>query len=167
MRVTDHNVEAFVREHEAELLAYLRFLGCTVDEAEDLAQEALLIALRHPDRIAGKSVGAFLARSAGLIRLERLRVTARRDEILRGEAASRWWDRRTGVECFADYREALAACLAGLGKDDRRVLDLHYRDGRPGSEIAETLGLGVANVHARLSRLRARLRICIERRRAT
>ena len=61
-------------------------------------------------------------------------------------------------------RDALRECLARLAPEDRTTLSRHYAENLPFPEIARLLGLNVAAVHQRFTRLRRNLRACLERR---
>jgi RNA polymerase sigma-70 factor (ECF subfamily) len=53
------------------------------------------------------------------------------------------------------------AALAGLGDDQRRVLELAYFEGLSCSEIAEKIGIPIGTVKSRLAAGLSRLRECI------
>ncbi|MBL8728423.1 MAG: RNA polymerase sigma factor [Planctomycetes bacterium] len=143
---------------------YLRALGASVDEADDLAQEVLVVGCGTalpPDAAAAR---AFLR---GVARNHWLRT-------------KRWWRRRREREVAlavdelwqatadADDGEALLAnlreCLGLLQARTRRALELHYRDGLDWNDVAAQIGLRPNGTKTLVQRARQALRSCIERR---
>lgn len=160
----DSDPETFIRAHQRGLQGYLRLLGATATEAEDLAQEAFLAALAKGR--AGAADAAWLRGAARKLWLARVRRERRRSEILRCDAADVLWerlalDREDGVD---DYLDALSQCLEELAPRARSMIDRHYRGGESGPEIARALGLTAAAVNVAMHRARAGLHVCIERR---
>ncbi|MCA8964028.1 MAG: sigma-70 family RNA polymerase sigma factor [Planctomycetes bacterium] len=141
---------------------YLRALGAGADEADDLVQEVMLVALGgvpdDPDRAA-----AFLR---GVARNHWLR-------------SRRWWRRRREREIAAAVDELwmataadddghglltrLDACLDKLERRARNALERHYRDGVAWDEVAVELGLRPNGIKTLAQRARQALRTCIER----
>jgi RNA polymerase sigma-70 factor (ECF subfamily) len=52
--------------------------------------------------------------------------------------------------------------LGGLSADDRRLLELRYRDDLTQPLVAQQLGIPEGTVKVRLHRLRTRLRVALE-----
>ncbi len=142
---------------------YLRALGAGADEADDLVQEVMLVALQGalPDEPARAE--AFLR---GVARNQWLRTR-------------RWWQRRREREIAAAVDELwvqtaardagqallvqLDACLDKLERRTRAALERHYRDGVAWDEIAAELGLLPNGIKTLAQRARQALRRCIER----
>jgi RNA polymerase sigma-70 factor, ECF subfamily len=61
-------------------------------------------------------------------------------------------------------RDALQHCLGQVGEHQRRFLELRYVDDRSNDQIADQLALRADSVKVMLSRIRAVLRACVERR---
>ncbi|MEM7812890.1 MAG: sigma-70 family RNA polymerase sigma factor [Planctomycetota bacterium] len=61
-------------------------------------------------------------------------------------------------------RERLAHCMDMLSDSDRRLLREAYSSGESLVTVADRLGASVGSLYTRLSRLRARLERCIQRR---
>ena len=61
-------------------------------------------------------------------------------------------------------RKALAACLDGLDRSDRALIRARYEEGLPLAEAAEEFGKSHGAIRAALSRLRDRLRRCVQER---
>lgn len=64
-------------------------------------------------------------------------------------------------------REALEACLDGLPEKSRRMLELRYVDELSAAEVAREIGSTSGSVRVLLTRVRAALADCIQRRLAT
>jgi RNA polymerase sigma-70 factor (ECF subfamily) len=60
--------------------------------------------------------------------------------------------------------EALRDCLEAAPPDAREILELRYFEGRSCAEVGAHIGIGLAAVYQRLSRLHRALKLCIERR---
>lgn len=162
-------VATFVRRHQTALWRFLRVLGCRGQQAEAIAQDALVIALQRglpdassdPDQTAA---GAFLRQTARHLWLREQRDLRRRAER-HADAAEVAWQRDLGHDDGAGWLAALDHCLQGLPPRSRQVLERTYRDGLGRSAVAAELGIGEHGVRTLLQRLRAALRECIERRR--
>jgi RNA polymerase sigma-70 factor (ECF subfamily) len=160
----DDPVAAFVRRHQLGLWRFLRVLGCGGNEAEELAQDALLIALRRGfDAEPDAAVRPFLRTTARHLWLRRRRDDRRRAER-HAAAAERLWQQEAAHDDGAGWLAALDACLQ-LPPRSRHVLERTYRDDAGRRELAAELGIGEHGVRTLLQRLRAALRDCIERRR--
>ncbi|MBY0524836.1 MAG: sigma-70 family RNA polymerase sigma factor [Gemmataceae bacterium] len=59
---------------------------------------------------------------------------------------------------------ALGQCLAELAPQARRVIELRYREGHKPAEVARRLGWTAEAIYVALSRSRAALRSCVDRR---
>ncbi|TDU03360.1 RNA polymerase ECF family sigma subunit [Streptomyces sp. 846.5] len=177
--------EAFrelVDPHRRELLAHCyRILG-SVQDAEDVLQEALLAAWRSIDRFDGQSLRAWLYRIATNRCLNYLRGESRRPQPAglpdRGAGWSGplrpdepWWlepypddpdDLAPGPEARYDARESIAlsfvAGLQHLPPRQRAVLVLRDVLGFPAAEAADILGTTQTSVNSALIRARAGLR---------
>ncbi|WP_419995809.1 RNA polymerase subunit sigma-70 [Streptomyces boninensis] len=166
--------EAFrelIDPHRRELEAHCyRILG-SVQDAEDVLQEALLAAWRSIGRFDGRSLRAWLYRIATNRCLNYLRGESRRPQPAQaGAAADPWWlepypgdpdDLALGPEARYDARESIAlsfvAGLQHLPPQQRAVLVLRDVLGYPAAEAAEILGTTPAAVNSALIRARAGL----------
>ena len=161
----DDQLAVFVRRHQTGLWRFLRMCGCDGQQAEEIAQDALLTALRR-GRLDGDDAGAaaFLRQTAKFLWLR-----ARRDERRRIAkqiaAAELAWRRDCAADDGAGWFAALDVCLEQLPARSRLALERTYRDGLGRAELGAELGIGEHGVRTLLQRLRAGLRDCIERRR--
>jgi RNA polymerase sigma-70 factor (ECF subfamily) len=156
------DVASFVEQHQDSVWTYLRLLGCDQALADDLTQETFLVILRGSFEPRGEAATrTFLRRTARNLYLATRRDEARREAILRADAADALWERRVPREEPEAYLEALRSCLEQLAERARTALGLRYGERRSGAEIAAGLGLSAGAVHALLHRARERLRRCI------
>ena len=176
--------EAFrelIDPHRRELQAHCyRILG-SVQDAEDVLQEALLAAWRAIGRFDGRSLRAWLYRIATNHCLNYLRGESRRPQPAGlpdhgagwsgpGSSAEPWWlepfpgdvdDLTAGPEARYDARESIAlSFVAGLQRlppQQRAVLVLRDVLGFPAAETAGILGTTQTAVNSALIRARAAL----------
>ena len=141
---------ALVARYQPDLLRVSYVILGDTSLAEDAAQAAWIQAwrkhhqLRDQDKVRSWLV-AVAANEARQIARKRLRASVR--------AAS------DGFATEADPRLAdLAAALAKLTPDDRRLIGLRYVAGLTSEEVGEAVGLSGGAVRHRLMRLLARLR---------
>ncbi len=164
-------VAAFVRRHETGLWRFLRVLGCRGQQAEAIAQDALVIALQRGFGTAANAADADDGAAAAFLRQtgKHLWLREQRDDRRRAErhaeAAEVAWQRELGHDDGAGWLDALDRCLRELPPRSRQALERTYRDGLGRHELGNELGIGEHGVRTLLQRLRAALRQCIERRR--
>jgi len=160
-------LEALVRHHQGSLRGYLTFLGCPRDWRDDLVQDTFLALLgaRFELRADAATAGYLrtVARHLFLKRRERTSPGLSLDEQEPHEEA---WTAFAAEDGGDGTAEALRECLALLDGRPAEVLRRHYGEGEALATIGGALGLEVASVKSVLLRTRARLRECIERRRA-
>ena len=148
------------------LWLYLRVLGAEANEADDLVQDCFLAGLEGDFEPRSEAeTSSYLRETARRLLLSRRRSQQRQEEILREEIAAELWsryrlDEDEGVE---DYLCALRGCLDGLEPQAREAIELSYRDGLAGAELARRLGRSVGALHTLLHRLRALLQGCVRR----
>jgi RNA polymerase sigma-70 factor (ECF subfamily) len=150
------------------LWRYLRMHGASATEAEELAQEAFVIALQKGALAAAPSaLQAFLQRTARFLFLRLRKAVGRGEQV--ADAVDELWQR----DCAADAGDALIAaaraCVEQLEGRARTAIELSYGFGGDGdgsrAAIARELGMQENGVKTLLQRARERLRECIERRR--
>jgi len=155
-------LERLLARHEPDVRRFAQRMCGTSDDAEEAAQEALVVAFRR--------IGAF-RRAA--------RFTTWLFTIVRRECARRWRrvsrhrplpDALAAADADgsgADREQVVAAvadALAALGPDDRALLVLRDIDGRSGDEVAACLGISLAAQKSRLHRARLAVREHVSRR---
>jgi RNA polymerase sigma factor (sigma-70 family) len=160
--------ETLVREHHRRLLAYALALTRRAEAAEDLVQDALLVAHRDLGKFdATRDFGAW---ARGIVRMKYLEWTrSRRTERMSEaqieviDARHRDWD-RAAEEGRGDALAALRDCRALLGGRMTETLDLFYSDQCSCADIAARLKTTEVVVRKRLQRAREALGECLKKR---
>jgi DNA-directed RNA polymerase specialized sigma24 family protein len=159
--------DADLRVRVRTLWRYLRVHGATGNEAEDLAQEAFVIALQKGALAAEPpALQAFLQRTARFLFLRLRKAGARQQRV--ADEVDELWQR----DCARDGGDALVdaarACVEQLDGRARTAVEMSYGFGggeHSRAAIAQALGMEPNGVKTLLQRVRERLRECIERRR--
>lgn len=153
---------ALVDRHVAGVFRFLRSLGAGREVAEDLTQEAFLVAWRkNAQRLPDRALAAFLRRAARLAWLEHRRGE-RRAEAAISEFTLRLWEN----EVEGDGEGLIAAartCVRQLKGRAARAIALAYGEGQSRDSIAAELGMLPNGVKTLLARTRAWLEQCIRR----
>lgn len=147
--------------------SYLLRLGLSASEAEELAQEALLIVWRkadhfNPDRANASTWIFTIARN--------LRVdAARRQRVAQAATKAQALEPRSDDEPSAadtmiagEACRSVAAALQTLPADQADVVRLSFFEDRPHADIAAALGIPLGTVKSRLRLAMARLRAALE-----
>jgi RNA polymerase sigma-70 factor (ECF subfamily) len=147
-------VETLVRRHwdAAHRTSFLIVQDAAA--AEDIAQEAMLAAVRAIDRFdRRRPFRPWLHRIVVNRSLDWVRARNRRAEVSSELAPA------TGaVPADAEHSEDLVAALAKLDPDERAVVVLRHVLGYRSSELAGVLGVPAATVRTRLARALQKLR---------
>src|SRR5688572_10041350 len=149
------------RRYADRLYAYARTLVGDSHAAADVVHDTFLLAnqhvtkLRDPDRLAQWLYA--------IARREGLRTIKQRSRTAPLESAPEWAD---SVDLSRELRAAEASSLVhdamlGLSEADREIAQLTVRHQMSAVQVADVLGIGLNNAHARLSRVREQLEICI------
>lgn len=159
MRPPPADLAALVERHQDDVWCYLRVLGCSAAQADDLVQEAFLSLLRGPfEFVNDAATRAWLRQAARRLFL----MSVRRDELLDRERLA---ERYEQLSPEGEYLEALRECLDGLADGRaRRAVELRFRAGASSAEAAVALGITEDHVNTLVHRTKAILRDCVERR---
>jgi RNA polymerase sigma-70 factor (ECF subfamily) len=146
-----------VEAHFAYVWRLLRRLGLSEVDADDVAQQAFLVAARRLDDIQTGSERAFLYTAAVRTAYKHRRTHARRREETLDELPLDG----NGEPCLEELldrrkaREILDAIVETMPMGFRVVFVLYEIDGLSTSEIAEVVGIPAGTVASRLRRARA------------
>jgi len=160
--------EVLVRSQHRRLLAYGLALTGRRDAAEDLVQDALLVAHREFGRFdASRDFAAWVR---GIVRMKyfewarRQRTQALDPSVLESvEAEHRAWD-RAAEEGREDALAAIRECLRLLSSHVGEAVELFYAEKRSCTEIAVRMGTTEVVIRKRLQRARETLAECVRRR---
>jgi RNA polymerase sigma-70 factor (ECF subfamily) len=154
-----------VMESQPHVRKFALSLCASPQDAEDAAQEALIILYRKIGTL--RATGALASWMFRIVRNECLRqvrqvhqvrlLASRSDETAAGPEASA---ERSAEEAVLHRLEVerIAAAVGALPPDQRQVLIMRDIQGLPGRTVAHALGLSNAAMKSRLHRARAALR---------
>jgi len=148
--------------HRTAVWRYLRMLGASAEEADDLTQETMLVGCTATP--AAELARPFLRGVARNLWLRSRHWWRRRREREIAMAVDELWlataDRDDGDELLARLRH----CLQQLQPRARQALDLHYQSGLDWRAVSSQIGLQPNGTKTLVQRARQALRTCIERR---
>jgi RNA polymerase sigma factor (sigma-70 family) len=147
------------------LLAYINVMLRDLHGAEDILQEALLLAMNQPFTDADHA-RAWIRVTARNLTLAEHRRRGRRailsDAVV--DLLDSAWREEADGHAYGERLAALRACCEGLPDASQRLLDLRFQENLDGQAIAERIGRPVNTVYVGLSRLYRRLAECVQRR---
>ncbi len=153
-----------VMESQPHVRKFARSLCASPQDAEDAAQEALIILYRKIGTL--RATGALASWMFRIVRnecLRQLRTLSAAKEVV--PAAPESAAPESSAEDAVLHRleaERIAAAVGALPRDQRQVLVLRDIQGLPGKAVAKALGLSTAAMKSRLHRARAALREALE-----
>jgi RNA polymerase sigma-70 factor (ECF subfamily) len=162
------NLGAFselVRRHQARVRAALAVRLSDAHDAEDLAQEAFVIAFR---RLEDFDASREFAPWVGAIAFNLLKNYWRKRRAEPAGAAeeleallNRRFEHRLREPDASDKLQALRVCIGKLGDDMKLLVRQHYHQGLSVAELTQAAGVKHSAMTMRLHRLREQLRRCI------
>jgi RNA polymerase sigma-70 factor, ECF subfamily len=145
--------EDFFRREYPAMVALAAAVSRSPHTAEDLAQEAMLRARRHWDRI-----GAFDKPGTWVRRVTiNLSLNSRRGVAREARTRLAWWERSEPAEQPQALDPDLLDALHALSPRQRAAVSLHYLEDRSTSEIADLLGCSESTARVHLHRGRQAL----------
>jgi RNA polymerase sigma-70 factor (ECF subfamily) len=158
------NLAQLIREHQADVWRYLRYLGAPASDADDLTQETFL-ALAHSEFVAhtAPQTAAFLRTVARNQLLMLRRRQGREISTVELAAAEQAWCEIVEPRGTEGFLAALADCLEQLEGRVRQAIDGFYRDRLSREELAAKLDMKPDGVKTLLRRTREVLKQCIEK----
>lgn len=163
------NVVTFAPEDRGFVYSVARRIVGTTEEADDVTQDALLLAYRYRDAFRGDSkYRTWLYRIASTTALGHLRRRRRSREMLANQAqADEGYavhvadDAKSAEDALADA-EGIELIQRALAKLDPKYRDvMMVRAEASETETASKLGISVANVKIRAHRARKQLRAAL------
>lgn len=157
--------ERIIHAHQRGVWRYLRFIGCSTTEADDLTQETFLAAWKSDFSEINEAATAGYLRTVAKSRfLMMLRTRGRRPAETDLVEVDADWVQLVESEDEWDVRTvALEECLQGVQGKAREVIDMSYRQDLRYADIASRLGMKPEGVRTLMKRVIAKLRECMER----
>lgn len=157
-------LEALVRRHQRPVWRFLRTLGADAAAADELTQDAFLLAWQKQivDH-GGAETAAWLLRTARFLWLRHARARRRHEDRV-SALLLEWWLQQELGDGEDRWLAALRHCRQQLGPRAGAALELFYAEDRSRPEAAAQLGMTEAGFKTLLQRTRELLRSCIERR---
>jgi RNA polymerase sigma-70 factor (ECF subfamily) len=153
-----------VADHQATVWRYVRYLGATAAEADDLVQETFVAVWRSDFTHSCPQQTAGYLRTTARHRLLMLRRRQKCEPShVELELADQVWSETFAEGPVDPYLDALDRCLDQLEGRARLALDFHYTEHLTRAQIAESLKMKPGGVKSLLRRTRDILRNCIER----
>ncbi|MCG9916500.1 MAG: RNA polymerase sigma factor [Phenylobacterium sp.] len=144
-----------VRRHGSAVRALLRRMGVTTSEADDLAQDAFILAFESIAEFRGEGTfGAWVKKIAARACIRRVQ----RDKRLRARLEANDPVRDNGAPDHG-RRMDLDEALKGLGEAERLCISLCYGAGLSHAEAAEALNLPLGTVKSHVKRGLDKLRV--------
>jgi RNA polymerase sigma-70 factor (ECF subfamily) len=161
------SVQRLFVQHAAPLRGFIVALAPNLAMADDVFQETFLTITAKADAFDVQR--DFLAWACGVARMKLMEAGRRvakqgrplSDEVLEALSAS-----QPSAEPEENRLRYLAECLPKLSPQSRRIVDLCYQQGHKPAEIARRIEWTVEAVYVALSRSRAVLRQCVDRKMA-
>lgn len=165
--------EELVNRHERRIYTLALRITGSVEEAQDVTQQAFLNAMEHLDTFRGSAAfGTWITRIAANVALKVLRkrrglptesldaATSPDDEgrIAHPEYIAEWRDTPDRLADLHETRVLIDAAVNALDEKSRAVFLLRDAEGLSVRETARALGMTEANVKVRLMRARLVLR---------
>ena len=152
-KLSSASFEAFFRREYPAMVALAAAVSRSPHTAEDLAQEAMLRARRHWDRI-----GAFDKPGTWVRRVTiNLSLNSRRGVAREARTRLAWWERHEPAEQPQALDPELLDALHVLSPQQRAAVALHYLEDRSTPEIADLLGCSESTARVHLHRGRQAL----------
>jgi RNA polymerase sigma-70 factor (ECF subfamily) len=166
-RVASHgDREAFkvLFEHFApRIKGFLLRTGCSVEEAEDVAQGTMIAVWRKADKFDPSTTGAaaWIFTIARNLRIDSARRAARDGRLGQDVDLEHEPDPGEPVDSVMSRVEDAARITAAIEKlsaDQSRVIRMSFMEKRPHTEIAAALGIPLGTVKSRIRLAMSRLR---------
>ena len=164
MKPNATDLAELVRQHQADVWRYLRYLGASASDADDLTQETFLALARSEFAEQGpRQTNAYLRTIARNQLLMARRREGREISTVELAAAEEVWSASLMADDSSGFLAALADCLQQLEGRAAQAIDGFYRDRLSRDELAAKLDMKPDGIKTMLRRTREILRHCIEK----
>jgi RNA polymerase sigma-70 factor (ECF subfamily) len=161
-------VARLLMHHRTALYGYIFACVRNHADAEDILQNVSVAVTESIHQLADERGFLPWAREIARRRVLAHRRTARREQAIDPELLARLAEASERVEREREsstHRAALLACLESLPDTSRRLIAQRYDGSAAGMhELAARFGRSVQGIYARVKRIKAALRECVERR---
>ncbi|MFK7743007.1 MAG: RNA polymerase sigma factor [Planctomycetota bacterium] len=166
-RPASGSTDAFVQDHLTAIWRYLRMHGASAADADDLAQDAFVTALRRGvERLEPVAARVFLQRTARFKFLHHVRD--RKNAPALADEVDELWSTECEQDGGAEIVERVRSCVGQLEGRARTAIQQCYgidnNTRRPAAEVAVALNLKPNGLKTLLQRARHLLRTCLARR---
>jgi RNA polymerase sigma-70 factor (ECF subfamily) len=152
-----------INEYQAGVWRYLRAIGCSPSQADDLTQETFLAVLQRPFQdINAAATASYLRKVALNALISQKRRAGKVTSVENIEELDRTWTAWAGEDGGEAALEALRDCLEHLSKRARLALEMRFRQQSSRSEIAEALEISEHGAKNLMQRAKQQLRACVE-----
>lgn len=165
--LTKTDIARIMMKERRQLSAYVIAITRDIQSGDDLFQDVCLKALSTPEKFANENSllrwSRVTARNTAIDALRRRMRSAvsLRSDILEIMAAE-WPTYRD--ENAPERIEALVRCIKQLSPYNRQIVQLRYKEGLDGVEVAERMKRKVKTMYQALSRIHKHLRNCVVQR---
>jgi len=153
--------ERRVQEHKDRVYSYAAWMLRDLEEARDVAQEALVRLWQYREKVEDPATRSWLLTTTHRLCIDRLRRRRKRPEVSEQDQLNPAPDEGPSPMRLAASSEtgrAIADALDKLGHQDRAVVVMREIQGMAYDEIATALELPLGTLKAKLHRARERLR---------
>jgi RNA polymerase sigma-70 factor, ECF subfamily len=152
-----------INQYQAGVWRYLRALGCSPSQADDLTQETFLSVLQRPfQEITPAATAGYLRKVALNALISQQRRSGKVMSVENVEELDRTWTAWAGNDNGEAVLDALKDCLQQLGERARHALEMRFRQQSSRAEIAEALEITEHGAKNLMQRAKQQLRTCIE-----
>lgn len=152
---------ALFRHFAPRVKTFMLRSGATASQAEELAQETLLIVWRKAGLFDASRAGpaAWIFTIARNLRIDGLRRAGREaNAVLNMEITEEEVERPDEKVIVGEQDDRIRAALDELGEEQRQVVQLSFIHDKPHAEIAKELGIPLGTVKSRIRLAMKRLR---------
>lgn len=152
-----------IHQYQAGVWRYLRAIGCSPSQADDLTQETFLAVLQRPFQDVNPAATAGYLRKVALNALiSQKRRSGKVTAVENVEQLDRTWTQWAGQDNGEALLDALKDCMQHLGERARLALEMRFREHNSRAEIAEALEITEHGAKNLMQRAKQQLRACIE-----
>jgi len=152
-----------INQYQAGVWRYLRAIGCSPSQADDLTQETFLAVLQRPFQdINAAATAGYLRKVALNALISQKRRAGKVTAVENIEELDRTWTAWAGDDGGEVALDALRDCLEQLGKRARLALEMRFRQHSSRTEIAEALEISEHGAKNLMQRAKQQLRDCVE-----